>query len=189
MDKRYRQVLLVIISIWLVFLIDSFPFIELKGWGIVPREVAGLRGVLLAPLLHGNMSHILGNTFPLLGLLLVLSLLYVHFFWVVVLGSTLIGGSLVWLFGSKNIHIGASGLVFALAGFLLFRTFRENKIIFLVVAFLMFLFYGNLWVGLIPFFAYQDNISYSSHWYGFISGIILAFLLKKKIPQEPTEDQ
>ena len=152
MNKRYRQVFLVIVLIWLVFLIDSFPFIELKNWGIIPREIVGLPGILIAPLLHGNINHILGNTFPLFSFLLVLSLLYRDLFWFVVLGSTLIGGSLVWLLGSKNIHIGASGLVFALAGFLLLKTFRENKFIFLIVTLLMILFYGHLWLGLIPFF-------------------------------------
>ncbi len=178
MEKRYRQVLVIIITMWIFFLIDSL--VPLKSWGIIPREIAGLPGIFLAPLLHGGFSHIVSNTFPLLGLLIILSILYSELYWLVVMGGTVLGGSLVWLLGSKNIHIGASGLVFALAGFLLVKTFKENKWFFLFVGLIIFIFYSHLWLGLFPFFGGASNISYSSHWYGFISGIILAIMLKNK---------
>ncbi len=179
MNQRVRQIAVLIIPMWVVFLINSFTFFDLNNLGIRPRDFSGLLGIFFSPFLHGNLNHILSNTFPLLGLLIILSLLYSQIYWRVVFGSIIIGGFLVWLLASRSIHIGASGLVFALASFLLMKTFKENKWVFLSVLVIMLIFYGNLWIGLIPFWGGARNISYSSHWYGFIAGIVMAIILQK----------
>ena len=91
------------------------------AFGLIPRQLDGLDGVVAMPLMHGSFAHLMANTPPLLvmgGLLVATTtraLLPVN---AVVIG---LGGGLVWLFGSSAIHIGASGLVFGWFGFLVAR--------------------------------------------------------------------
>src|SRR5262245_23716053 len=46
--------------------ISSFGLdLDLGRFGVRPRELAGLPGILLAPLLHSGFSHLATNTLPL----------------------------------------------------------------------------------------------------------------------------
>ena len=101
--------------IWAVFLL-SLAFPSLDSFGVVPRTLGGLVGILAMPFLHANLQHILGNTVALFVLLALLAGSKARS-WEIVVEVVLLGGLLLWIFGRPAIHLGASGLVFGLVAF------------------------------------------------------------------------
>jgi membrane associated rhomboid family serine protease len=148
------------------------------AFGLIPRHVSGLDGVIAMPLLHGNFAHLMANTPPLIvmGVLLVATttraLLAVN---AVVIG---LGGGLVWLFGSSAIHIGASGLVFGWFGFLVVRGLVDRSPITLGAALLVGVLYGSILWGVLPG---QPGVSWEAHLFGAIAGAAAAFLVRTHV--------
>jgi membrane associated rhomboid family serine protease len=138
---------------------------------------------LLSPFLHANFAHLLSNTIPLAVFTFVLLIFYERMAIWVILGSVLIGGLMVWLLarGGTN-HIGASGLIYALAAFLITSGLIRKKWILMLVSIVLGVAYASLIWGVIPGIA-GPNISWEAHLYGAIAGVILAFLFK---PVPPT---
>ncbi|MEX6501204.1 rhomboid family intramembrane serine protease [Pseudomonas zhanjiangensis] len=144
----------------------------LNAWGVLPRQVASLPGILFAPWLHAGWWHLLGN----LSGLLVLA-------WLAMLGSLrqfiaanafiiLGSGLLVWLFARPGMHLGASGWLFGLWGLLLGRAWFERSLSSLLVAMLVLLAYGGWWWGLLP----RQGISFEYHLAGALCGVLYAAL-------------
>ncbi|NJM67947.1 MAG: rhomboid family intramembrane serine protease [Acaryochloris sp. RU_4_1] len=170
--------------LWILEIVDT---LLLRGWlnqfGIWPRRWMGLRGILFAPLLHGNLRHLSANTVPLavLGWLILVrwsptGLRPSHqTFVAVTAGVWLMSGLGVWLFAPrKSNHIGASGLVFGYLGFLLSRGYFEQSPVAIATATLVGLLYGSTLWGILP---YHRGVSWQSHLFGFIAGIFCAYSL------------
>ncbi|OKL38427.1 rhomboid family intramembrane serine protease [Pontibacter flavimaris] len=157
--------------IWLVALLSYLTGADLAFLGILPRNILGLVGVLFGPLIHGGLLHLLSNTFPLV--LLSGLILYMHrrvALKVIVL-VYLLSGLLTWLIGRQAYHIGASGLVYGLAGFLLFNGFlRQNRGAMAVSLAVLFL-YSGLFYGLFPG---EERVSWEGHVAGLLSGLVAA---------------
>ncbi|MEW5723288.1 MAG: rhomboid family intramembrane serine protease [Thermodesulfobacteriota bacterium] len=174
---------LAVAAVWVVFLLEKvFP--GLMDFGIQPRSLGGLWGLLFGPFLHANYQHIMANTPPLFVLLL-LSLSYSRALTaeavVIIAGA---GGGLVWLFGARYTnHIGASGIVFGLIGFLLFLgLFRRDARALVVSVLVLFMYGGALLSGFLP----QAKVSWMSHLFGFLAGALSARLAGPP-PKEGTE--
>lgn len=165
-----------IISIYVVFTISLFfPNINL---GIVPRTLKGLIGIVTSPFLHGGFRHIISNTVPLVVLLFILSHFYPQKALSVILFTIIAGGLLVWLFGRNANHIGASGLIYGVAAFLIANGFIEQKFVPLLISIGVIVLYGGLVWGILP--SLRSYISWESHLFGAIAGVIASFLLKSK---------
>jgi membrane associated rhomboid family serine protease len=151
------------------------PF-DLRYLGIRPRSLSGLVGVAGAPLLHGNLHHLIANTSALIVLLTV-ALAYDRKLAVLALGIIIgFGGLMVWAFGASHaIHIGASGVVFGLIGYLLFIGLFRREWVALAVSVSVLFLYGGVLLSLLQL---APGISWSSHFFGFISGILAAWLTK-----------
>ena len=159
--------------IWGVYFIDLLlPFINFREYGIVPRTFSGLSGVFLAPLLHGNFFHLLSNTFPLFVLLFLLFKFYPKKALETCIAITIMGGFLVWLLGRTSIHIGASGLIYGIAVFVVTMGIYSKKFINVVVSLFVIFFYGGLVWGLLP--TRNHYISWEGHLFGALSGYIIA---------------
>lgn len=144
------------------------------GHGVVPRTWIGLEGIPVAPFIHVDLEHLLANTIPLLILGGLVLLRGVFEFLFVVLTSALVGGFGTWLFGAGDSqHIGASGVVFGLFGYLVFRTAFDRRWSSAVIAVLVAVGYGTAMVySLIP----ESGISWSAHFFGFVGGFVAARL-------------
>jgi membrane associated rhomboid family serine protease len=164
-------------AIWGVFAV-SFAFPSLDHYGIVPRTVGGLVGIVAAPFLHENLGHIVGNTVPLFILLLLLAGSKARS-WAIVIEIILLGGFLLWLFGRSADHIGASGLIFGLIAFLLVSGFLEKRVVPLLVSLAVGFLYGwtLLW-GIMPRFG--SSISWDGHLWSAVAGAIVAYALTRE---------
>jgi membrane associated rhomboid family serine protease len=167
--------------LWGIKIAESLLDISLVSFGIFPREAFGLFGILMSPLIHSDFNHLLSNTFPLLFLLPGIIYFYPKSSAKVICSVYFFTGLLVWLFARSAFHIGSSGLIYGFVTFLFFSGIirRDNRSIALslIVTFL----YGSLIWGILPT---DEGISWESHLYGAIVGIILAFILRKKDPSK-----
>jgi len=177
-EVRARGVWLAVLAapMWIEEVIDQlFCGGRLDHYGIEPRSFLGLRGIILSPFLHGNFNHLMGNTLPLvvLGFVVMIrrkrDLLYVSVI------SQLVGGAGVWIIGGTNsLHFGASILVFGYIGYLASRGVFERKLWPILGSLVVLFLYGSLLWGMLPG---NPGISWEGHLFGFIGGILSAFLI------------
>ena len=164
-------------TIWVLEVVDVFLGGALNTYGILPRNLIGLRGILFAPFLHGNFAHLIANTIPFLTLGWFVMLRETSDFFVVTGITMLVSGLGVWLIGSAGLHIGASGVVFGYLGFLLARGYFERNIPSILLSVIVgFLYGGAIW-GVLPT---QPGVSWEGHLFGFIGGVIAARFLSQR---------
>jgi len=158
--------------IWLVFILDRF--MALENFGLIPRTVRGLAGIVTLPFLHANLQHILANSIPLVVLLCLLAGSRANSIDIVVFISV-VSGVLLWLFGRDAIHIGASVLVFGLIGFLVCAGFFEKRLMSALIAIGVAVVYGStLLSGILPL---QRGVSWEGHLFGAIAGGAIAYYI------------
>ncbi|KTF16254.1 rhomboid family intramembrane serine protease [Pseudoalteromonas sp. H105] len=156
---------------------NSLPSIHLNGLGIYPRNLSGLSGLIFAPFLHGGWAHLISNLIPFAVLGWLVCQYSVKRFWLIFIFTAFVGGLLVWLFGRANIHVGLSGVLYGLWGFLIsygiiHRSFKAIAISVVVV----FLYSGFIW-GVLP---QRPHVSFESHLFGAIAGMFIGYYLAKK---------
>ena len=163
----------IVAALWLVHLFNLFLPFDLRMYGLRPRHIAGLWGIALTPFLHGSFDHLIANTGALFVLLFV-SLSFNRKLTFSALSIILIvGGGLVWLFGAGNtVHIGASGIIFGLIGFLMFLGIFRGEVKALIFSTAIFLLYGGALFSLLN---YIPGISWSGHFFGFVAGVLAAW--------------
>ncbi|MCX6199023.1 MAG: rhomboid family intramembrane serine protease [Bacteroidetes bacterium] len=170
--------------LWIVFLLQYFGIINTDAYGNWPHHKEGLKGIIFSPFIHGSFEHLISNSLPIIVLLTVLLNAYPSTALYVLVFIHITSGSLVWCLAPDNgVHIGISGIIYGIAGFLvasgLFRKDRTSITIALFVA----LSYGSMVVGFIP----EKGVSWQSHLYGAISGVLIAFVFRKKDLPPPHE--
>lgn len=156
--------------------------------GIMPLKVSGLVGILTAPLIHENYSHLAANSIPLLVLGISLFFFYNEIAYKVFFLIYIITNIWVWSFARDAYHIGASGVVYGLAAFLFVSGFLRRHSQLKAISFLVVFFYGGIVWGVFPHFFPDKNISWESHLSGIISGVILAWFFRSEGPQRPIYD-
>lgn len=157
-----------------------FHFEGLYRFGILPRQLTGLPGVFLSPLIHGDFWHLFSNVVPLVFL----SGLVFHFYkplgYRVLLAIILSSGLWTWALGRPSYHIGASGVVYGLVFFIFFsgliRKHNPLRALGLVVVFL----YGSLFWGMFPI---DPHVSWEAHLSGAAGGLLCAWWFRKRGPQ------
>ncbi|MGB5665656.1 MAG: rhomboid family intramembrane serine protease [Maribacter sp.] len=168
-----------ILLIWTVFWLELRFHINLNEYGVYPRTLKGLRGVLFSPFIHGSIEHLYNNTIPLA--ILTASLFYFYnkiSIRVLVLGI-LISGLLTWLIGRPSYHIGASGLIYVLASFVFFKGIFTKYFRLVALSLVVVFIYGSLLWYIFPI---KDEISWEGHLGGFTTGLLLAIFLKTETP-------
>ncbi|WP_447593213.1 rhomboid family intramembrane serine protease [Aquipseudomonas campi] len=156
----------------LVQMINSLSGHVLNAWGVLPRHLASLPGILAAPWLHADWLHLFNNLPGLLVLGWLVSLVSIRHFLqssvFIILGS----GGLVWLFARPGMHLGASGWLFGLWGLLLAQAWFQRSLGTFLIALLVLFFYGGWWFGLLP----HDVVSFEYHLAGALCGVAYAAL-------------
>lgn len=162
---------------WIEEIIDVFLDGRLDRYGIVPRQIDGLDGVVFSPFLHGDFRHLIANSLPFLILGSAIALGNADRFIRVTLLVGLIGGLGTWLTGpARSIHIGASGLVFGYLTYLMARGFFARKLSYLLVGILTFVVYGGVLWGVLP----SPGISWQGHLFGAVGGVVAAWTFHQR---------
>lgn len=162
--------------LWFVFALQQLGIINSYAYGNHPHDPEGWRGILFSPFLHGSLEHLVSNTLPMLVLLTVLLNAYPRHALIVLVFVHLVSNSMVWALAPENtVHIGISGIIYGIASFLLASgVFRRDRTA-MAISFFVALLYGGMVTGFIP----QQGVSWQSHLFGAISGIIIAFFLRR----------
>ena len=166
----------VVFLMWAVYSIEFFYQIDLGWLGIRPRTLSGLAGIFAAPLIHGNLLHLISNTIPLLFLGSMLFYFYPRIGATVFLRCYFITNMLVWLLSPRiSFHIGASGIVYGLSAFLILFGLLRLEFWSLLISMIVFIMYGGIFYGVFPG---NPHVSWESHLAGALVGGISAYQLK-----------
>ncbi len=162
---------LALLAMWAVEIVDTTALdSELQRNGILPRQRAGLDGILWTPFLHSDFGHVASNSVPFLALGGLVAARGMHYWAWVTAAAMGVGGALTWLLADGGNHIGASGVVFGYFGAILGAAVFERRARALAAALLALGFYGSLVAGLVP----QEFISWEGHLFGLVGGVIAA---------------
>ncbi len=161
---------------WALYSVELAFGMDLGFLGILPRTTSGMIGIATAPLVHGNLGHLISNTFPILFLGSVLYLFYPSIASRVFLQCYVFTNILVWIFARPYYHIGASGLVYALAFFLIFLGLFRRDFKTLFIAIVVVLVYGGLIYNVASI---NTRISWESHLLGAVAGVGNAYSITK----------
>lgn len=163
-----------LLGLWLFNIVNWLIGSRLNILGLYPRSAFGLVGIIFAPFLHGNFNHLFFNSIPFFVLGMFILALGQDVFIAVSVMIALIQGILVWLFGRKYLHIGASGVISGYFGFVLGLAYFYPTVISLVLGFVALYYFGSIIGGILPT---SDLISWESHLAGLVAGIIVMYLM------------
>ncbi|MCW3066810.1 MAG: Rhomboid family protein [Solirubrobacterales bacterium] len=179
-DERldgFRLVAAMAAVMWVVEVVDSLDSHRLDQWGIKPHHLDGLVGVLTAPFLHVSFNHLISNTVPFLVMGFAIALKGAARVAAVTAIVAVAAGLGTWLIGPSNsVHIGASGVVFGYATYLISRGAFNRSALELGMGLVVAVFWGSaLLSSVLP----RDHISWQGHLCGGIGGVIAASLLAR----------
>lgn len=163
---------------WITFFFDNYFSLNLWQYGLFPRTLSGLMGVITMPFLHGDIGHIINNTLPLIVLVTFLYYFYSDFFIRVFLLIWSISGIWTWVFARPSYHIGASAIIYGLAAFIFFAGIFIKEKKHAAISMLIVFLYGSIVWGIFPI---DIQTSWEGHLTGFAAGIILAIFFRKEL--------
>jgi membrane associated rhomboid family serine protease len=185
-DIEYKRFMLslvppaiILFLFWLVRLFELADGIDLYYFGIFPRRIYGLVGIIVSPFIHANFNHLINNSVPFLFLLTAIFFFYQKVAWRVLIVSYLATGALVWIMARPSYHIGASGLVYSFASFLFFSGIVRRNINLLAISLLVIFIYGSMVWGIFP---YLPDMSWESHLMGMTVGAVLSIYYRNEGP-------
>jgi len=176
---------IIVAIMWVIKLTEMMAGISFSRLGLLPLKAAGLPGILFSPLLHADLAHLSANSAPLFVLGTALMYYYRKDAFRIFFYSWLLTGLWVWLFArGDHYHIGASGLVYALAAFHFVSGIIRREARLMAFSLLVIFLYGSMVWGIFPDFFPERNISWESHLTGILAGVILAYAYRKSGPQK-----
>ena len=178
--KSLKFSAIILIIIWSVKLFEIVFEYDFTEYGVLPRKFNGLIGILFSPLIHSDVNHLLSNSLPVIILCLLIFNFYSQIAKKILIYLYFISGLWLWCIGRESFHIGASGLIYAMASFLFFSGILRKNSQLSAVALLVIFIYGGLFWGLFPI---HKNVSWEGHLTGFIAGILVSFIFRKDGPK------
>jgi len=182
---KIKLPLALIVMLWLIKAGDYFFDLNLKNLGIYPRDISGLAGIFTSPFIHSNWDHLYSNTMPILVLTSIMTLFYrkvaVSAYFTIMVGT----GLLVWLFARESYHIGASGMVYGLVSFVFWTGVFKKNIKSVILGLIIVTLYSGLFTNMFP--NVEERISWESHMFGGIIGLITAFIFKSVVEDDEKE--
>jgi membrane associated rhomboid family serine protease len=174
--------LFLVLALWAVKMYEWLYECRISDYGLFPRTLSGLRGIITMPFLHGDFEHLISNSIPLLVLITGLVYFYKRLALKVTIWIWLLSGFWLWLGGRPSFHIGASAVIYGLTVFLFFSgVFRKDRRLMALSLLVVFLYGGLIW-GILPI---VEEHSWEGHLFGSCAGLLMAIIYKKQGPQRP----
>jgi membrane associated rhomboid family serine protease len=174
--------LAIVIVFWLVKLIENYWKLDFTFYGILPLHMEGLPGILFSPFIHSSYDHLYSNSIPFLILGFALLYFYRNLAYRIFFLIYFLSGLCVWLGGRESWHIGASGIVYGLASFLFFSGVFRRDTNLLTIGIIVVFLYGSMFWGIFPI---KPEISWESHLWGAVSGLVMAYYYRHQGPVRP----
>lgn len=182
------MMLIIMGGIWIMYLLNNLILSGSLSYGVHPREVSikDMFGIMFSWIFHSDKNHIMNNSVALLTMLPLIAILERRP-WLILSLLIIVSGFLTWCLGSSNSnHIGASGLIFAIMGYIFTAaTFGKKPIYWIPILISGGSYWYSIKMGLIP----QSGISFAGHFGGLIAGIIIGFIVayedKKEVVNKP----
>lgn len=175
-ESRIADIILLLASMWLVYVSQVFLPYDLSSFGIIPRTVTGLLHIPAAPWVHHSLTHILFNSIPFFVLGYLVRMNGRTEFWEITILIIILGGLGTWLIGFSGLHGGASGLIMGYWSYILTNAYFTRSIKSIVLAMVTLFFYGGLFLILLDV---RPNISWAGHASGFLAGALTAWIKYK----------
>ena len=169
--------------LWVIQIVNAENHYSLDRFGLRPRRVDGLWGIVTEPFLHASYGHLFSNTIPLVMIGWVLLLSGVRAWLTVSALALALGGLATWLVAPAGVIVGASGLIFGWLGYLIARAYFSRRLRWILVAVLVLFFGGTLLTGLLP--SFNSQVSWQAHVCGFGAGILAGAVLHPRRPSTP----
>lgn len=184
--RRFQTALLAsglfVALLWWIHMLEIWLQQPLGGLGVRPGEWSGLVGVATAPLIHGSIKHLVGNTLPVLVLGTLALAVYPRSAWRAIAFVWLVSGLGIWFFGRESSHIGASGLSHGLMFFLFTLGLLRRDRPAIAAAMIAFFLYGGMLLTVLPG---DPQVSWEAHLFGALAGGVAALLWRKRDPAPP----
>lgn len=165
-------ILTLIGALYGIHIVNFFLGYRLNIFGIYPRRIWGLLGIVSSPFLHGHFNHLFFNSIPLFILISMVLLYGYETFYCVSIIIILVGGLGTWLFGRRGLHVGASGLIMGYWSYLLFYAYEQSSMLSLALAGVCLYYFSGFIFNLFPL---EIKSSWEAHLFGFLGGIGAAF--------------
>lgn len=159
-------------ALWIIQIVNALLGYQLNILGLYPRKIRGLLGIFLSPFLHGSFSHLFFNSIPLF---ILLNFLFAQQILCVLMTAKIIflSGALLWLFGRRGNHVGASGIIMGYWSFLLASAYQHFSIQNMILSCLCLYYLGGLFLGIFP---KEESVSWEGHLFGLLAGLVTALL-------------
>lgn len=159
--------------LWAVQIINWASGNRLVSLGIHPLDFSRFWGILPAPFIHVNFSHLIANTPAVAVLLFLVALSGQKAVWASTIVTTIVAGIGVFFFGGENtVHVGASILIYGWAVFLAVRGFFTRSIPEVLLGIVVIVVYAGLFWGILP---NQPGVSWQGHLFGGVGGAMTAW--------------
>ncbi len=165
-----------VLILWVVYWVEVRFNIYLNDFGIYPRTLIGLRGIVFSPFLHGSLEHIYNNSVALLVLIAALRYFYRRQALEVIVYGILLSGFFTWLIGRESYHIGASGLIYVIVSFIFFKGIQTGYYRLVALSLMVVVLYGGMVWYIFP--DIEEGISWEGHLGGFATGLLFAKIYK-----------
>lgn len=169
----------ILIFIWSVYIYEYKTNSNLNSFGVYPGSIAGLRGVLFAPMIHNSISHLVNNTIAFFILFNLLNSFYNTLSKSIFFFVYIFSGLLTWILGQNGYHIGLSGVIYGIFGFLIASGLIRKNYKLLAISFAVIFWYGSMFWYVFPI---EEGISWEGHLSGLFVGVIWALIYRKDGP-------
>jgi membrane associated rhomboid family serine protease len=169
--------ILYVVGIWFVYWVEIYFNINFNEYGVLPRDLIGLRGVVFTHFIHSDAKHLFNNSIPLFVLLSSIFYFYRDIAYKVLLVGGLLSGLLTWFIARDSYHIGASGIVYLLFSFIFFSGIIRKHYRLVALSFMVIFLYGSMIWYVLPI---KDGMSWEGHLSGLLIGLFFAVFYRNK---------